>query len=112
MLRLHQLSLSRAFLGILSFAILPVRAAYFTEPPSFELDRSGARVTVPDLNGTYVLGQKVHITWEVPTVPWISLSLVHWGQDAGIAVASFISKIDNMARYSSMTMLTGALRSQ
>ncbi|KAK1544444.1 hypothetical protein CPAR01_01946 [Colletotrichum paranaense] len=97
MLCLCQLSLSRALFGILSFTILPVQAAYFTEPPSFELDRSGGRVTVPDLNSTYVLGQKVHITWEVPTVPWISLSLVHWGQDAGIAVASFISK-DDVAR--------------
>ncbi|KAK1730470.1 uncharacterized protein BDZ83DRAFT_372819 [Colletotrichum acutatum] len=112
MLCLRQRSLSRALLGILSLSILPVRAAYFTEPPSFEIDRTGARVTVPDLNSTYVLGQKVHITWEVPTVPWISLSLVHWGQDAGIAVASFISKIDNIARCSSMIILTDALRSQ
>ncbi|KAK1633444.1 hypothetical protein BDP81DRAFT_474056 [Colletotrichum phormii] len=99
MLCRHRSSLCRALLGILSFSILPVRADYFTEPPSFEIDRSGARVTVPDLNSTYVLGQKVHITWEVPTVPWISLSLVHWGQDAGIAIIYFITNDRNNGYY-------------
>ncbi|KXH35502.1 hypothetical protein CSAL01_01583 [Colletotrichum salicis] len=98
MLCRRQSSLCQALLGILSFSILPVRADYFTEPPSFEIDRIGTRVTVPDLNSTYVLGKKIHITWEVPTVPWISLSLVHWGQDAGIAVKSFISKNNDIAK--------------
>ncbi|WYZ36736.1 hypothetical protein EsH8_II_000242 [Colletotrichum jinshuiense] len=90
---------SHALLGLLSFWVFPSRADYFTEPPSFELDRGATRVTVNDLNTTYVLGQKVQITWEVPSVPWISLSLVHWGKDAGVTVASFLTNERNIGYY-------------
>ncbi|KAK1593590.1 uncharacterized protein LY79DRAFT_669135 [Colletotrichum navitas] len=81
----RQINLSHALLGLLSLFAVPVKVDYFTEPPSFELDRESTRYSVSDLNKTYTLGQKVRITWEVPTVSYISLSLVHWGKDAGVA---------------------------
>ncbi|KAK1983537.1 hypothetical protein LZ30DRAFT_477835 [Colletotrichum cereale] len=78
----RQVTLSHALLGLLSLCAVPVKAAYFTEPPSFELDR------------------KVRITWEVPTVvSYLSLSLVHWGKDAGVAVGSLITNERNNGYY-------------
>ncbi|KAK2063163.1 hypothetical protein LY76DRAFT_680891 [Colletotrichum caudatum] len=95
----RQINLGHALLGLLSLSAVPVKADYFTEPPSFELDREGTRYTVPDLNKTYNLGQEVQITWEVPTVSCISLSLVHWGKDAGVAVGSLITNERNNGHY-------------
>ncbi|GKT56819.1 hypothetical protein ColTof4_08641 [Colletotrichum tofieldiae] len=95
----RQSNFSRALLGLLSLCAVPAQADYFTEPPSFELDRVGTRYTVPDLNTTYTLGQKVQITWEVPTVSYISLSLVHWGKNAGVAVGSLITNDRNNGYY-------------
>ncbi|KAK1999980.1 hypothetical protein LX36DRAFT_450433 [Colletotrichum falcatum] len=95
----RQINLGLALLGLLSLGAAPVKADYFTEPPSFELDRAGTRYTVPDLNKTYILGQKVQLTWEVPTVSYISLSLVHWGKNAGVAVGSLITNERNNGYY-------------
>ncbi|GKT47154.1 uncharacterized protein ColSpa_07335 [Colletotrichum spaethianum] len=99
----RQINLGQALLGLLSLCAVPAQADYFTEPASFELDRMGTRYTVPDLNTTYTLGQKVQITWEVPTVSYISLSLVHWGKDAGVAVGSLISKEIPVVLYNGYT---------
>ncbi|KAF6809637.1 hypothetical protein CSOJ01_06809 [Colletotrichum sojae] len=95
----YRACLSHVLLCLVSFWAVPAWADYFTEPPSFERDRGGNKVTVPDLNTTYVLGQKVQITWEVPSVPWISLVLVYWGKDAGVSVKSFITNSRNTGYY-------------
>ncbi|KAK2013726.1 hypothetical protein LZ32DRAFT_657809 [Colletotrichum eremochloae] len=96
----RHINLGYALLGLLPLCAVPVKADFFTEPPSFELDQAGIRYTVPDLNTTYTLGQKVQITWEVPTVSYISLSLVHWGgKDADVAVGSLITNERNNGYY-------------
>lgn len=86
----RRLALRHTLICLLSLCVVPAQADYLTEPLSFEFDRTGSRSTVPDLNTTYILGQKVQSTWEAPTASHNSLSLVHWGKNVGVAVSSFI----------------------
>lgn len=85
MLRRHFLNAAVAF--SLSF---PVSADYFTNPPSFV----GNMTKTQDLSTSFTLGQTVQITWYLTNLSekYISLKLVRWDINPGVAIQSFISE--------------------
>ena len=62
---------------------LLIFADYFTNPPSFFTSVDGGFNVTQDLSTTFTFGQKVQITWFVPSLSYISLSLVSWNAQEG-----------------------------
>lgn len=79
--------LPRLCVGAVIFTYFPlfVFAEYFTNPPSFV-----NQVKTQDLTTTFTFGQEVNITWFVPNLPYISLTLAHWDVD-DIPFKAFLS---------------------
>lgn len=69
---------------VTSFPIF-IFADYFTNPPNFVATDGEP---TQDLSTKFTLGQEVQITWFVPKLSKISLSLAHW---SGGTITSFLS---------------------
>jgi hypothetical protein len=69
---------------------LPVSADFFTNPPTF-VYVNGISEQTQDLSTKFTLGQTVQITWSVPKLAYISLTLAHWDVNKGVALSSFLS---------------------
>jgi len=67
-----------------------VSADYFTNPPSFV----GNMVETQDLSTSFTIGQTVQLTWYLTNLSeqYISLKLVRWDVQPGVAIQSFISE--------------------
>lgn len=67
-------------------------ADYFTNPPNFVTLADGVgKVETQDLSTTFKMGQTHEITWFVPLLLTISLSLAHWESKDGGVITSFFS---------------------
>ncbi len=66
-------------------------ADYFTNPPNFAELSDGTQIATFDLSTTYIFGGKVQITWFVPSLPKITLSMVHWGSSNDTIITTFLS---------------------
>lgn len=66
-------------------------AEYFTNPASFVDSGYGTQIKTQDLSTIFKFGQRVQITWFVPSLPNISLSMTHWGDPNDTIIASFLS---------------------
>lgn len=76
---------------VTSFPLLTF-AEYFTNPPSFVNSVDGTQIKTEDLSTMFEFGQKVQITWFVPSLPNISLSVTRWGDPNDTIITSFLSQ--------------------
>ena len=75
---------------VTSFTLLTF-ADYFTNPPSFVDSGDGTQIRTQDLEMIYIFGRKIQITWFVPRLPNISLSVSQWGGPNDTIITSFLS---------------------
>lgn len=62
--------------GIVTSFPLLTFTEYFTNPPSFVNSDDGIQIKTQDWSTIFTIGQKFQITWFVPLLPNISLSLI------------------------------------
>lgn len=75
---------------VTSFPLLTF-ADYFTNPPSFVDLSDGTQIESQDLSMIYIFGKKLQITWFVPSLPNITLSVIHWRDSNDTIITSFLS---------------------
>ena len=85
--------LFRQYLGaviVTSFPLLTF-ADYFTNPPSFVDLGDGTQIKKKDLSMIYIFGKRLQITWFVPSLPNITLSVIHWGDSNDTIITWLLS---------------------
>lgn len=75
---------------ITSFPLLAF-ADYFTNPPSFVDLSDGTQIKAQDLSMTCIFGKKLQITWFVPSLPFVTLTVIHWGSSNNTIISSLLS---------------------
>lgn len=80
-------------LGAVIFTSFPLLtfAVFFTNPPSFVELSDGTQIKTQDLSMIYIFGTKLQITWFVPSLPNITLSMYHWGGSNDTIITTFLS---------------------